>query len=174
MKVENVHITNRNQQCSIRVSPPTYVLVTCQRPVRPRRLRNSSGTVYRSIGTLRIPVSRMLLTLYFMAAAWIQSWRLQSVCTHLSRFVAQRATIAFYATASAPVNDIGVGDLATSSCDLNAASANKEDASGGSSQIGDDDDVAGKSVKNTTTHFRFRAYILMKTASATNSVYRFL
>lgn len=48
----------------------------------------------------------MLLTLYFMAATWIQSWRLRTIYTKLSQFIQQNASIVFY-----NVSNEGNGEL---------------------------------------------------------------
>lgn len=38
----------------------------------------------------------MLLTIYFMAATWIQSWRLRTIYAKLSQYMTQDASVVFY------------------------------------------------------------------------------
>lgn len=38
----------------------------------------------------------MLLTIYFMAATWIQSWRLRTIYAKLSQYMTQNASVVFY------------------------------------------------------------------------------
>lgn len=38
----------------------------------------------------------MLLTIYFMAATWIQSWRLRTIYNRLSQYMTQNASVVFY------------------------------------------------------------------------------
>lgn len=108
----------------------------------------------------------MLLTLYYMAATWIQTWRIQSACNDLSRYVAQRSSIAFfYAATGSPrkqpnVALLAVADASSSSSAAAAAAAttttptangvdestaNVVDAA--DSVIIADEDIAGKLVK---------------------------
>lgn len=96
----------------------------------------------RALSNPQLP--QMLLTLYFIAATWMQSWRLQRVYAHLSRFVAQRTSIAF--VAAAPVSAAepqtsavdGVGTITDDAA--NVADSRRKS----SSVIGDTEDTSGK------------------------------
>lgn len=38
----------------------------------------------------------MLLTLYYMAATWIQSWRLRSICGKIGQQIKDKTSVVFY------------------------------------------------------------------------------
>lgn len=88
----------------------------------------------------------MLLTLYYMAATWIQTWRIQTVCNDLSRFVVQHSSIAFFAAIGAPRNTAIVANDASSSASTVTAVNDSNDAD--ATNVIADEDTAGMLVKN--------------------------
>lgn len=91
----------------------------------------------------------MLLTLYYMAATWIQTWRIQTICNDLSRFVAQHSSIAFFAAIGAPRNAaIVANDASSSTSPVTAAIDSKAASDVVATNVIADEDTAGMLVKN--------------------------